>query len=72
MPSDSELDWTQARMHILKTLERLEDSMSELHKNVDSLHREIFLLKFKSSLWGATAGTIPAVIVAIIVWMKSL
>ncbi len=57
-PSNS--DWVQWRKHVLLELERLNEAQSKMQLEVIKIGKEIAVLKFKSGLWGAVAGAIPA------------
>jgi len=54
------------KKHILETLKRIDSKTNDIDEKVNAIATEIAVLKFKSGLWGATAGMIPVVIMIII------
>jgi hypothetical protein len=55
----------------MKSLEELKASVADIQKAQEQIHREIITLRVKSSLWGGLAGTVPAIIVGVLAWLKS-
>lgn len=66
--------WKEYQKLVLSELKRLDKNITILDEKVDSirqaelaqLNSEIKLLKYKSTLWGGIAGTIPALILVLI------
>lgn len=55
-------NWDQYQTHVLFELERLNDNVSKIDKDVNKIHIEIAMLKVKSSIWGAGFGAIFGVV----------
>ena len=74
MADDKKNGWSEYQKLVLAELERLDKGVEELDKKVDKIREhdlaniktEIKLLKYKSTLWGAVAGGIPALILVLI------
>jgi hypothetical protein len=65
------LSWDEHRLLVMKSLDELKASVADIQKAQEQIHREIITLRVKSSLWGGLAGTVPAIIVGVLAWLKS-
>lgn len=62
--------WEEHRLLVMQSLEELKVSAKEIKQAQAEIHEEIIMLRVKSSLWGGLAGTVPAIIVGVIAWLK--
>ena len=58
--------WKEWSKYVLKELERLNECYKKLDDKVDSVRREIAVLKVKSGIWGAVAGMIPVAVLVVL------
>jgi len=61
MPNEQN-DWNVWSHHVLKELERLNESIIHLDKELREISVEIMALRVKSGMWGIIGGALPAVI----------
>ncbi len=54
--------WPEWGNHVLKELERLNESQDKIESRLTQIEINIGMLQVKAGIWGAMAGTIPAVI----------
>jgi len=73
-PDDSngngENSWKVWGKHVILTLESLENDIKEMYIAIAKLDKQIALLTFKVSIYGAIAGAIPSMITAAIIFLK--
>lgn len=62
--------WDEHRMLVMESLDELKVEVKEVRRAQDVIRQEIAMLKVKSSLWGGLAGTVSAIIVGVMAWMK--
>lgn len=70
-------DWREYQRLVLSELERLGQAIEHLDRKIDTFRREdiaqlsikVAMLEVRAGLWGALAGTIFAVVVAVAVQM---
>lgn len=62
----SENGFGEYKKHILETLKRIDSKTNDIDEKVNAIATEIAVLKFKSGLWGATAGMIPVAVMIIV------
>ena len=58
--------WFSWSNHVLITLEQHTKILTEVQKDLTLIKADLKLLKFKASLLGATAGSIPAIIMWVV------
>jgi hypothetical protein len=63
--------WEEHRLLVTESLIELKDDMKEVRKAQEQIRQEIIMLKVKSSLWGGLAGTVPAIVVGVMAWLKT-
>jgi hypothetical protein len=79
MAPESDGGWDEYRRLILQELQRLHEGVAEVNAKIGALtsleiagiKAEIAVLKFKSGLWGFTAGAVPGVIALIYAAVKT-
>ena len=54
--------WAEWSRFVLKELERLGESCESLRKDIQMLRDDVIMLKTKTAMWGAIAGTIAGLI----------
>lgn len=54
--------WHEWSRHVLRELERMDESIRILHQEMVSLKIEIAMLQVKSGIWGALAGLLPVIL----------
>jgi hypothetical protein len=57
--------WNEWSRHVLKELERMNARQDRMDDRLGRIETEIATLKVQAGLWGAVAGIIPAIGVAI-------
>lgn len=62
--------WEQWKRLVLEKLDRHEAWLVSIDKRIGKLREDIVILKVKCGLWGAAGGLIPALIVALMVYLK--
>ena len=62
--------WNEWSKHVLKELERLNGCQEQIEKDVKKISVDIATLKVKAGIWGAIAGTIPAIIALIFILLR--
>jgi hypothetical protein len=65
------LSWEEHRLLVTESLLDLKEDMKEVRKAQEQIRQEIIMLKVKSSLWGGLAGTVPAIVVGVMAWLKT-
>lgn len=60
-------DWNQAAMMVMAKLEEHDRRFDDLEDTMILVRIDVARLKVKSGLWGAIAGTIPAIIGVLLV-----
>lgn len=63
-------DWDEYRRLVVDTLERLDESLQRLHREVGSLQTEIARLQVKAGFWGALSGLVAGVGIALLAKFK--
>ena len=74
MPDPEKNGWNEWSRHVLKELERLNDTVGALEKSNAKLHTSLAVLKHQAGVWGLVAGAIPGVLAAIamlLIWMAN-
>jgi len=64
--SNGDNSWERYQNLVIKELDRYGDELGKVRKELEQLRVEIAMLKVKSGLWGAAAGTIPAIVVLLL------
>ncbi len=64
--SDETNGWGEWRRHVLLQLESYDGRLKAIETNISKFNTEIAILKFKSSIWGASAGVVGASAVALV------
>ena len=59
-------DWSEYQRLVMSKLESLDEGQKETRSEVGKLRTQMEVLKVKAGLWGALAGTVPAVIAVLI------
>lgn len=54
--------WKEHALHVLKELERLNDTLLQMQRDVSKLYTEVATLKVKAGMWGAIGAAIPVMI----------
>lgn len=62
MPPFDGNSWDEWRNHILKELERHNESTEAIFTKLNRLAEDISALKVKAGIWGAVGGAIPVAI----------
>jgi len=62
--------WNEHRLYVMESLDELKESMDKIQDTQAQIMSEIRLLKLKSSLWGGLAGTVPAIVIGVMAWLK--
>jgi len=62
--------WNEHRLLVMESLDDLKDEMKEVRKAQELIRQELVALKVRSGLWGGLAGTIPAIVIGVIAWLK--
>ena len=62
MNPDDTGDWNEYQRLVMSKLESLEMGQKDTRTEVGNLRTDMAVLKVKSGLWGALAGSIPAAI----------
>lgn len=60
--------WAKWGQHVLAELQRQNECIRELNKEVQTLKIDNAILKLKSGIWGAIGALIP-IIIAIVLWI---
>ncbi len=55
-PKDTQNGWPEHAKLVLKTLDRHEEWIKSIARDVARISRDVHLLKFKSGLWGVLGG----------------
>lgn len=63
-------DWSLWSNHVLIELKRLNESITDLRKDLGQVTVEVVQLKVKSSLWGAVAGAITVLMIFGVGWVQ--
>ena len=66
-----ENDWASLGKHVLAELKRHTEIQEKMRSELAAVGQEIAVLKFKSGLWGAVAGAVPAFAVLAVVLLSS-
>ncbi len=66
---DPDKNWSHWAVHVIKTIERLDEEIDELYDNHNKVENEVSKLEIKSGIWGAAAGLI---MVFILIFSNSL
>ncbi len=53
--------WNEWAKYVLKELERLNEGQKETNDQMQLLRTDVAMLKVKAGIWGAVAGSIPAI-----------
>lgn len=53
--------WKEYSKLVLSELKRLDQNQKDQFEKLEIISRQIAVLQIKSSLWGAVAGTVPAI-----------
>lgn len=80
MPADN--GWDNYKLLVVDTLKRLEQAAQDhdrrdderfekLHETLEGIRSDISSLKFRSGVWGALAGMIPALAVLLVLYLES-
>lgn len=64
--------WSQWSKHVLAELERLDAKQEKILMEVQKTNIDIARLQMKAGIWGALAGTIPAIIAVVLMILKQL
>lgn len=64
--SEENRGWTEWSQYVLKELERLNESYSNVNQEINDLKVEVGKLQVKASIWGGLAGIITALIMYLI------
>lgn len=59
-------DWSEYQKLVMAELERHNEVLEGLSKQINDIHIEIAMLKVKSGLWGAAAGFLAVALQMII------
>lgn len=62
--------WPEYRRLILAELEGIKEQLKEIHENIRRIELDLLTLKLKAGMWGAIAGALPALITALVIYMK--
>lgn len=63
--------WSQWSQHVIKELERLNETLERLEELLNKTRTEVAVLKVKASIWGLLGGAIPAAVTLAIIWFKT-
>jgi len=70
MPPTTDNGWSEWSRHVLAELERLNACYERLDARFGLFSSDLAVLKYKSGVWGAMAGSIPVAIGLLIWWLK--
>lgn len=65
MPEDNN-GWHEYKLLVIDRLDNLQENVKELTDAVNKLKNEVIAIKIKSGLWGALAGSVPALITMLV------
>jgi len=68
-PANNE-SFSSYRRLILKELQDLNEAVEKLNDKLTIVNNNVITLKAKAGVWGAIAGVLPGLIVAIIWWIN--
>lgn len=63
--------WAHWSQHVIKELERLNETMERLEALLNKTRTEVAVLKVKASIWGLLGGAVPAAATLLIIWFKN-
>ena len=55
-------DWNQWGKHVLSELQRFDDKLEKIEKELHHMNVELATLKIRAGFWGMLAGMIPGFI----------
>jgi hypothetical protein len=65
--------WDEYRMHVIKSLNRIDNTLDKLWQALSEVKRDVTLLKIKLAVWSAAFGflgaSIPIVVDAMLRWI---
>ena len=61
-------EWSEYEKLVIAELKRLNQSYEGLRENIEKLNLELTKLKIKAGIWGAIAGAIPGLSIAVL-WL---
>ena len=64
--------WNEWSRYVLKELERLNENIEELHKEVTKIRIDLGMLQVKAGAWGALGGLITGVGAVLIVLLTRI
>jgi hypothetical protein len=56
--------WSEYRRLVLSELERINDTLDKIQRDLSGIKTEVEILKFKASVWGVAAGGVSGAVVA--------
>jgi hypothetical protein len=62
--------WDEYRLLVMQSLDELKVEVREIRKAQELTRQELVALKIRSGLWGGLAGTIPAIVIGVIAWIR--
>ena len=62
--------WGEYQKLVLNELERLNEQQEKINVKIDKLAIEIATLRVKAGMWGALAGTVPALVTFLFMYFK--
>ena len=70
-PKGMSRTWNQWSQHVLKELERLNETLERLEALLNKTREDVAVLKVKAGVWGLLGGAVPATVTLVIIWLKT-